>query len=277
MTANSTNKPFIIENADKLVLLFVPYFIILSCLYYYGYWGEFNINAFSYLETQDLIKGAIFQIRNLVPNIIQMFLISLTSAIDYKLTLKRKYILMFYFVSIIILYMILTLYIQEYNLNTNTLSGNYGIPSWIHLLTFCGSYFIALLITPGRINSNVKGENISETVRNMFYTIKRSVLPSAIAILIAMPILSYYNGHYEAKAVLENKYFNYYSNTNISDIKEIKNYTFLKYIGKAGKNHFFTTPNNKKIFVIDETRIPVLTLENYNVNIKSDFKFSAHK
>jgi len=66
MNTDSTSKPLIIENADNLLLLFVPYLLMISSLYYYEYWGQFNIDAFSYLETQDLIKGDIFQMRQFI-------------------------------------------------------------------------------------------------------------------------------------------------------------------------------------------------------------------
>jgi len=70
---------------------------------------------------------------------------------------------------------------------------------------------------------------------------------------------------------LNDKYFSFYRIINDVIIREVKNDRYLKYLGKAGSTHFFSTPNNKRIVIVGQSDIPVLVLENYDINIKSKF------
>ncbi|SHL26242.1 hypothetical protein [Hymenobacter psychrotolerans] len=286
-------KPFVIENADKLLLLFVPYLIIVSCLYYYGYWGTLGIDIFPYMGVEDLIKGVAFPLRiSLIRLAFFAGLIILLcyaiyrdevseasekQAADSTSTKKEMsgksrsiQILISLIISILFIYYIYLSATDAYDMAT----GNYiktGIPSFVSFLLL----FAIMLITDRiAISQGYAFQTHIEHGKIIHNNIPKSTFVfTSIFIIIFLIPYSFITGYYDARDITEYRQYSYVKRPAFQDNEQLnKRYNSLLYLGKFGDYHFFSTVDQKQRIIINSDSLPTLLLYHYNVEIEAERK-----
>lgn len=54
-----SNERMTIDNLSKFIALSIPYSVLVSVAHLSGYWGEFDVDVFSYLGTSDILVRAV--------------------------------------------------------------------------------------------------------------------------------------------------------------------------------------------------------------------------
>lgn len=74
---------------DKAILWLLPYLYLVSIAYYWGYWGTFDIDAFSYYAVADLVKGVTAPIASaLAYSVIAVIVFFIAELISIPLNIK---------------------------------------------------------------------------------------------------------------------------------------------------------------------------------------------
>jgi hypothetical protein len=235
-----------LEVAEKSLLLSIPYLIVLSLAYYWGYWGYFNIDAVSYYGVQDLIKGFAYTLPSVIT--IGTILFLGNNLLDYILDIARE------------------------KFSKSTVSAITSIPFAIFIIL---SFTDTMPDIVGNwIGTAVLVMMILTLIEGAFLGIKRHwnwaidntlsffILKWLVSFGIISFLVSYSYGKHEAQSIIENQSFSYYKIKSDSDSTEFN--SALKYLGKAGDYYFFISPDNKAKHIISIEKVPNLVLYNYD-------------
>ncbi|MCA8831968.1 hypothetical protein [Hymenobacter pini] len=252
---SEASKPFILEYADKLLLLLVPYLILVSCLYYYGYWGSLGLDIFPYMGVEDLIKGVVFPLRGplylLLPFVIY--------PIIHNLFIKK----ISHLLSILAAGGIVYLILEAVNV--------FNAKGAANQTYYRGASFIVGVITAFSILavSTIIISFIKKMVgrsKGAIILVNTGILESLVSLLIALPVFSYQAGFYTASEVINGQFFDYIDCDTYDSNRDLMSYCYLKYLGKAGDSYFLLSPENNQRIIINEGDVKVLKIKGYNIN-----------
>jgi hypothetical protein len=236
-----------LEIAEKSLLLFIPYLIVLSLAYYWGYWGYFNIDAISYYGVQDLIKGFTYALP--VVLLLGIMLIVINVLIDQIVLKLRKRFNKWITLVICLIPSIFILWLLFDKISDNK------ILHW-------ESIFILIMVFSTILEGFFKALNSWDWATNnpaSFFATKWATIFCFVSF-----VSSFAYGRDKAMNINDNKYFSYMLLTTASDTTKPKQ--LFKYLGKAGDSHFFLSPDNKEKRIIAASILPTLILHECNVS-----------
>jgi hypothetical protein len=237
-----------LEIAEKSVLLLIPYLIVLSLAYYWGYWGTFGIDAISYYGVQDLIKGFTYAL----PVVLLLgifFIISNAAMGEIMSFLNKRFNRWLVLIAFIIASGIVFWFLSDRVPDNTTIRWELFWVGLMMLSTLLEALFGAVKRDWQWAASNVKS----------FFLIKWLTIFCCVSF-----ISSYAYGINEAHNISDNNYFSYMQLAVVPDTAKPK-LTF-KYLGKAGDSYFFISPNNKEKRIVAASIMPTLVLHYYDRN-----------
>ncbi|MBH8567322.1 hypothetical protein KB206_00385 [Microvirga sp. STS02] len=237
-----------LEAAEKSLLLLIPYLIVLSLAYYWGYWGYFDIDAVSYYGVQDLIKGFAYSLPAVLT--VGIAILAGSQTLDFYFTALRK------------------------RFKKPVARTLYGIPfiAFIFLI-FSDNVPESAGDWVGPIVVTVIVLGLSEVLLNVisgywdwaitnpipFFFVKWLVVFSIVSFVSA-----YSYGRNEARSISKNRHFSYSQLALSPDTAQAKRP--FKYLGKAGDYYFFISWDNKERRIVAVQTIPTLVLHDYDKN-----------
>ncbi|MDO7888182.1 hypothetical protein [Hymenobacter cheonanensis] len=237
-----------LEVAEKTLLLSIPYLIVLSLAYYWGYWGYFDIDAISYYGVQDLVKGFAYALPGVL--VVGVMLIIGNKVLDWLvLTIRKRFSERIINILLSVLWLAFAYFLFNDKIPNST-------TNWIGPAVAAMLILFVLELLFIVIKSHWAWALKSPTP---FFLIKWS----AIFVIISF-FSSYSYGKNSAKSIGKNKHFSYAQLNASSDSIKVK--LPFKYLGKAGDYYFFLSSDNKEKRIISTQKIPDLILYDYDEN-----------
>lgn len=237
-----------LEATEKGLLLLIPYLIVLSLAYYWGYWGYFDIDAVSYYGVQDLIKGFAYTLPAVLTVGVAILVGSQT--LDFYLTVLQKrfnkpvarVLYAIPFIAFILLVF------------SDIISDSAG--DWV------GPVVVTVIVLGlSEVLLNVIGGYWAWAIANAvsFFFVKWLVVFSIVSF-----VSSYSYGRNEARSISKNRRFPYAQLAlSLDSVKEMRPF---KYLGKAGDYYFFISCDNTEKRIVSAQTIPTLVLHQYDRN-----------
>lgn len=235
---------------DKAILWLLPYLYLLSILYYWGYWGTFNIDVFNYYAVSDLVKGIISPLRNISSTLlvitIALFAVEWLGSFVKTKTVKVGLILSL--AASVPLFLFL-LYGIAYVMGSHPDPVH---PESLPVYLFLSSvwFYIAARLAMRIYGGMPETFDPIEVIRILF-TICLIVFPSRV----------FFNAKNEALLIKQNKEFNYI----IADSLVGKGRDIYKYLGKVGDSHILLTRDNSKSIIVPTSKIVPLVIESVSL------------
>lgn len=248
---------------DKALLWLLPYLYFLSILYYWGYWGTFNIDIFNYYAVSDLVKGIISPLRNIISTLL-VFTIALFGVEWLNSLIKTKPVKTGVFLSlaasVVIIAFLFTGFSYAIGKHPDPVHAE-SLPVYLFLST--SWYYIAARAAM-RIYGGMPETFDAFEVAKILLTVG----------LIAFPSRVFFNARNEALLIQQNKEFNYV----IADSLVGKERNIYKYLGKVGDSHILLTRDNSKSIIVPTSKIVPLIIETVSLTDSASMRrYAANK
>jgi hypothetical protein len=227
-----------INNIIGICSVIISYSAIAAISYMGGYWGEFKINAFSFVSAKDIVVNSINPLLFSIPPIIfSVIYVHISDLMRQKSKWKN-----FIFTILDILVFLLLIYLIFQNL--------FNIWYFLGaLLLLLFSYFIASL----------------NFLKTYMPVLRNRVL--IIFITTLLPFYLYLSGITEAHKIMDEEQYSYVS----SPIKDYQKNRInnLKYLGRIGDSFFLYISSKKEVMII-----PVSKCENLIIcYVSNEYKY----
>lgn len=248
---------------DKALLWLIPYLYLLSVTYYWGFWGTFNVDAFSYYAVSDLVKGVIAPIGTpaaLMALLIFGALALIISAKTFSNWLITKEIrvitqivlsIFFAFVFFFCFRFAFAFFVHK-RLHTDIDDKN-------HLIAVLTSLFFVLAVVLSFVTA--ASHAISKSFNYFFTTILYT------GFLLYLPCQGFLAGKENAMRISQNKEFDYVIADSLAGPKG-----FYKYLGKAGDYHVLVTLDNVKRIIVPADELNPLVIEQYSLDVPASIR-----
>jgi hypothetical protein len=235
---------------DKVLLWFLPYSYLVSICYYWGYWGTFNINAFSYYEISDIVKGVISPISTPLGFLMVVGLMMLISEIvSSKIeNFSNTTIVFLSFVVVSAMYTFLQFGLS-YFIGEHPDSGDktyHTVYIGVTALYMFGASRLALKVT--KSSDYITIENYKWYFPLIYFA-------------CLLPGNAYRTGKDTALRIVHNVEFSYVITRSLVTPKK----SFYKYLGKAGGVHILLTLDNSRHIILPLDKLAPLIVENYSI------------
>lgn len=242
---------------DKALLWLVPYLYLVSVMYYWGYWGTFGIDAYSYYDISDLVKGTISHIGSTIYVVggvltIILFWDKLGDIIrdafksDTPIVVRLTLIgLLLAFGFTIFAFVHSPRFIKNDDVVLN--DSNHELLFYKIL-----SYTIPLVSTMAIcLILSKNGSKMDVTYRYCL-----------VAFITTLPARAFFNGKEQATRIEQNKIFYYI----VADSIAAPQKSIYKYLGKTGDYNMLVTLDNSKCIAIALDKLSPLVTERFSVN-----------
>ena len=227
----------------NIVYFATGYGFVISSVYLFSYWSNFNINILQYIKSSDIIRIAIYPIIISVFSIIPCYLFgfficrwSKEHNVEKSLKLKK---LEKWTQRILLLQVFLFGCYCSYK---------YG---WIFLwiwLAFLMSWFVTAILIYYKKDLVIKLIPI------------RGYEAMILWLFVAAPLFAFAYGKTNGLQIIKGMNCFYVDVTTFKNDELLKEQERLKYLGLKGEYLFFLSENNAKLYVIEFSKIPFLEL-----------------
>jgi hypothetical protein len=255
----------------------IGFFFFVSTLYYVSYWGAFGIDAFQFLEVQDITKGILFPVKySLITCVCYLILMGFLFSLEININSLKK-----------------TLEIKNASDELSIIrlvmrNDKRGIRK-MRLSSRISSFIIPLLLliyyfysdTVSQLQTSIISFIASICVSNVLSllmpaihrliftgpTNKHFLYHSSLTMIIFISGYSYLSGITESRAVLLHKRFRYTAAKYMTDTQGTKSKVYIL-VGKIGNKYSFIDFSNQEKIFIDQTVMPKLVLRVYDTDKK---------
>jgi hypothetical protein len=283
------NKASTLESLSKIVILFIPYFLLINIIYNYGFWYQLGIDIYSFTPVSDLVKGAAYVIGGVfvemsVATLTMYFIMyNLLPLLVNRLWLLALIVVPFFIVTIIINTTDLQYTIHDYYV-PNVVLGNEADPEiskeiqipkmpgvLITLIPAVLTYLLSFKTANTLIFSKYKNilqlpfiKYSSNTTIEIIDRLKYTCIHATINLAIALPIWAYAIGLNDSRLLLKGTGFTYITKDTYANYTKLNKYPYLKYIGKSGSYIFLLPPDNTATIIVKEESIPTTFIYYHN-------------
>lgn len=267
----------------KSTAVVIGLLFLISSTYYLAFWGSFGIDVFQYLQVSDIIKGVAYPFR--APGAwllifagelaIALSIVSLEKSNNHfqkdvhaedrisarRVTGDRLYLIM-KFISLLAACAGACQYVE---LSIGSIRGaniTGVISSSLIAVAFTASYATADYRYETRKMAELFGKNEQPKVKNgLNKLLDYSVIACSIYFLVNALSL----GLLDARKIKEESEYNYVSDSNFLGTESLSGTKNLVYLGSISDKYIFTY-NNASHFVVDKSKIPILSICHYALN-----------
>jgi hypothetical protein len=251
---------------DKALLWLVPYLYLVSVMYYWGYWGTFEIDAFNYYAVSDLVKGVTAPAGIIIVYclllIVSFLAPGLTDTIAKDKSIWIKLLILF------IITILTSIAVHYFNKLFMTHRVRTEVDDPLNKLNILNLIWYALcFVFSNAICMKINNES--------FIEVKTFGLQAAsIFSVLLFPMHAFTSGKEDAIRIIQNKEFNYI----VTDSLQISDKSIYKYLGKTGDFHIVINLQNIKYSIVKLDKLSPLTVEKFSLDDTMSIKrFKAHQ
>ncbi|TGE23540.1 hypothetical protein [Hymenobacter metallicola] len=252
-------KLFLVEYADKLTILLLPYLFLISYCYNLGYWGNLRFDIYNYLSFEDLLKGVGTAVQGPFSTTIIVGSLSIFAASFAPLLFKHTWL--------VILILLLCFgglawaqYVTAVQLPANGFV-SLEVPVWATVFTTALPLSLSLFTTRRLFGTTAASQKNKKGTRWSVV-----ISESVFFVLFALPINALITGLNNADNLVKHYQFDYIAKPSYERFEQLKAYPYLIYVGKAGDFHLLLSPDGKRRIAMPKDSLAIVTLSDFNIN-----------
>lgn len=246
---------------DKALLWGLPYLYLVSISYYWGFWGTFDIDAFSYYAVSDIVKGITAPISTTLVYIVTLIAALLFLNFSEKIMGQRYKLIKVLVAGVLVVvtafFAVTSGFFTKTRVDTRILDDKLSAIEYT-------IYAVSLATATTVLILSIKKDRTKD---NIFYY-------CALLFGILLPGRSFITGKETALRIEQSKEFDYVVADSLAGPKQ----NIYKFLGKTGDYYVLLTYDNIKHIVVPIDKLSPLIVERFSLDdLGSVRRFKAHQ